>query len=223
MAKRKVPRARIVGIDEIPADRPVVTLDIDGVLNAFDHGRPRYSWQRPAEDEPVPYDITDVRRVTLPGEMCDECGYRHGQSFEIAWSADLMADIAELAESGKATIVWLTSWNDFADWLWATHLRPDSPSPAFGCLDCTAGRTCSSHAGKVRVLRELCDMLEAVHPDGDAPPVVSFDDDAPWDYQGWGRSERLLPDFFHGVRTDPRYGITMSQWDGMLELIDESE
>ena len=219
MPKREVPKARILDVSDIPTDRPVITLDIDGVLNAFDHGRSLPSWQKPIEDNPVTHDITDRKKVTLPTEMCEKCGYREGQSFVITWARTLMDDIAELAESGRATIVWLTSWNEFADWLGDECFWPGGKSPATGCIDCTIGGSRSSYAGKIRCLREICDALVAAHPDGDAPPVVSFDDDAPWDYQGWGRNEKPLPGFFHGIQTDPRHGITMTQWEEMLEIV----
>lgn len=211
-------KAKELHVWEIPTDRPVITLDIDGVLNAFDHGRRLPSWQVPFEDDPSPYRINHSQRVTLPAEMCREYGYLPGQSFTITWSDDLMADIAEVARDGQATLVWLTSWNAYADFLgWRCFWRGE-PSPVLGYIDSTYGGTRSSYVGKVRALDALCERMLFERPDNPLP-VIAFDDDQPWDSKRWDGSG-MMPSFFHGFATDRRHGITRSQWDGVLDLID---
>lgn len=218
MARKTSHKARGLQVGEVPTDRPIITLDIDGVLNAFDHGRELKSWQRPFEDDSVTYPINHSQMVRLPAEMCDEFGYFRGKGFVITWSDDCMADIARLAREGRATLVWLTSWNAYADFLgWKCFWRGE-PSPVLGYIDSTNGGTRSSYVGKVRVLDALCERMLLERP-GDPLPVIAFDDDQPWDSKRWDGSG-LMPSFFHGVATDPRHGITKSQWDGMLELLD---
>lgn len=221
MVARTAHKARELAIADIPLDRPIVTLDIDGVLNAFDHGRERHEWDLPIEYAPMPYRINHSRKVTIPAEMCEQMGYWPGQSFRITWSDDLMADIAELAATGKVTLVWLTSWNEFADFLgWKCFWRGQA-SPVLGYIDCMLGGRRSSYAGKLIVLRSICQAMADAHPDGDAPMVVAYDDDAPWEWRGWRDGDddgrETLPDFFLGMKTDPRYGITKSQWEDVLE------
>ena len=210
-------KANELPIWEVPTDKPIITLDIDGVLNAFDYGRRLHSWQRPIEEEPALYRINHSQKVVLPVEMCDEYGYLRGRSFVITWSDELMADIAEVARTGEATLVWLTSWNAYADFLgWKCFWRKE-PSPVLGYVDSTNGDTRSSYVGKVKVLDALCERMLFERPDNPLP-VIAFDDDQPWDSKRWDGSG-MMPGFFHGIATDPRHGITKSQWDGVLGIL----
>lgn len=213
-------KARELSVSDIPTDRPVITLDVDGVLNAFDHGRKLHSWQRPIEDDPVLFRINHSRRVQVPQEMCDEFGYYGGHSFKITWSDELMGELEDVARKGAATLVWLTSWNEFADFLGWNCFWRRRPSPVLGYVDCTLGGRRSSYAGKVSAIDGICDAMQAAHPDGDVPYVISFDDDRPWESRMWNDPHaKPLPAFFQGIGTDPRHGITKSQLDGVLELI----
>jgi hypothetical protein len=196
-------------------------LDIDGVLNAFDHAHGRRPWLRPVEDAPEPYRINHARKVTLPAEMCHKMGYLPGKSFTITWSDDLMGDIKAVVDDGLASIVWLTSWNEFSDFLgWKCFWR-GLPSPAVGYMDCMLGGRQSAYTGKLISLIEICAAMEKAHPDGDVPAVISLDDDSPWMYSSWASDDATgsLAPFFHGIATDPSYGITKSQWKNVLSLI----
>lgn len=217
---RTAHKAREISARDIPTDRPVITLDVDGVLNAFDHDRGSRMMGRRLEEAPVPYRINHSRKVTLPAEMCHQHGYGLGKSFRITWSDDCMADILSVAKSGMASIVWLTSWNEFADFLgWRCFWRGE-PSPAIGYIDCTTGGMRSSYVGKLLAFFEVCEAMSDAHPDGDIPPVIAIDDDSPWTPRDWYREggDDPLPDFFHGVATDPCYGLTRSQWEDVLGI-----
>lgn len=220
MPARTSHKARPLSVSDIPADKPIVTLDIDGVLNAFDHGKRLRSWQRPIEDAPTLFRINHRQRIRVPREMCERHGYRYGQSFKITWSDDLMDAIEAAAKAGDATFVWLTSWNEFADFLgWRCFWR-GRPSPVLGYLDCTQGGASHAYTGKVGAFEELCWRMESAHPDGDIPGIVAFDDDKPWESRMWNeRGAQPMPAFFHGVGTDPRHGITKSQWDETMGLL----
>lgn len=213
-------KARELHVEDIPMDKPIITLDVDGVLNAFEYVRERYPWPFQVTDVPETYRINHSRKVVLPAEMCHQMGYWPGKSFTITWSDDLMADIAAVAEAGKANIVWLTSWNEFADFLgWKCFWR-GNPSPAIGYVDCTLGRTRSSYVGKIHALWEMCSAMKAACHDGEeAPGIVAFDDDAPWDYRSWNKEDEPFPSFFRGVATNPRYGITKTQWRTVLDIL----
>lgn len=213
--------ARELSVADIPMDRPIVTLDIDGVLNAFDHGRELASWQRPVEDDPITYDIDHREDVEIPEQMCRDFGQPIGRSYWITWSSDLMADIAELAATGAVTIVWLTSWNGYADFLANTRFWPGADSPAAGFIDVTHGQRRHAYGGKVAIMDALCEAMMAAHPNDDPLPVIAFDDDQPWTAKTWDGSG-MMPWFFHGIGTDPRFGITLSQWMGALDLIGEA-
>lgn len=211
-----------IAIADVPTDKPIITLDIDGVLNAFDHGRDRPTWAADWEDDPIPYDIDHSERVTIPDEMCDEYGYMRGRSFVIQWASGLMEDLSEIAKSGKATFLWLTSWNAYAGFLANTCFWPDGSSPVSAYVDTTNGGYRSSYAGKVIAMDDLCERMMVDRPD-DPLPIVSFDDDAPWESKAWNlgtsRGGALMPSFFHGIGTDPRNGITRSQIAALRDLL----
>lgn len=218
-------KARELTVADIPMDRPIVTLDIDGVLNAFAARREGFSRRLLLDDDPTHYELSHSQRVVIPSEMRRLHGYRPGTSFRITWSDELMADIRILSESGDATVVWLTSWNAFADFLGWRCFWGDGPSPALGFLDSTTGMRRSSYAGKFVVLEELCKAMEVAHPDGDILPVIAIDDDAPWEERLWlsldrtGEMDDPWPGCFHGIMTNPRYGITRTEWQEILALV----
>ena len=211
--------APLLGIGDVPVDRPIVTLDIDGVLNAYDSDRGPSPWVPPCEPLPVPYGLDRREDVRIPDEMCEEYGRRPGATLTITWSTALMGDLADLADGLGVTVLWLTSWNRFAGFLASTRFWPGGGSPAIGHIDVNRGGTCGSAAGKAIAIEELCARLTDAHPGGDVPPLVSFDDDAPWDALLWGRPANPLPGFFHGIRTEPAWGITMSQMAGLIDIV----
>jgi hypothetical protein len=207
----KQPLARLLTVDEVPTDKPIVTLDVDGVLNAYDHGREPSPWQPKVEDNPMPYAIDMDEVIALPYRPSGAYGHVSKREYRIQWSRDLMGAIADAADAGKATFVWLTSWDDEAGLLADELLWPGRPSPVLGYLDSKAGMPQTTFDSKRTVMAELCRAMEKSRPD-DPMPIISFDDDQPWNDLMWGTGIEF-PKFFHGIGTDPRNGITQSQWD----------
>lgn len=211
-------RARIIPVSEIPTDRPIVTLDVDGVLNAYDNGIAPSPYQPEVEDSPVPYDIDGDAVIALPYRLAGAYGHVSRREYRIQWSSMLMDDLADAADRGLVTLVWLTSWDDEAGLLADELLWPGRPSPVLGYIDSKDGATRTTYASKNRMMKAICDHMSQRRPD--APmPVISFDDDMPWDDLMWGTHVEF-PEFFHGIGTNPRYGITMSQWSAALEVAD---
>lgn len=210
--------AKAVAVDEIPTTRPVMTLDVDGVLNAYDHGREPSMWQPEVEDSPEPYDIDCDGTICLPYKPTGAYGHVKRREYRILWSTDMVRDIARAADEGKVTLLWLTSWNDEAGLLADEMLWPGRPSPVLGYVDAKGEAEHCTYDSKRVAMRAICDAMEAARPD-DPMPVVAFDDDMPWDNLAWGSGVEF-PTFFHGIATDPRYGITKSQWRKALALVD---
>src|SRR4028118_569789 len=92
-------------------DRPILLLDVDGVLNAA-RRELREGWER---------------------------GVFNG--FVLSWDPSITARLRELHESGRVEIQWLTTWTTDADRLLAepmglprglkTHARADAAPPRF--------------------------------------------------------------------------------------------
>lgn len=201
--------ARLVAVADIPTDRPIITLDIDGVINAYDNGREPSPYQPKVEDAPKPYAVNRSETIRLPYKPTGAYGHVSKREFLIQWSDVLTAEIARIADEGKATLVWLTSWQDEAGLLASEMLWPGRPSPVLGYVDAKGDATRCTYASKRLAMRAICDAMETTRPD-DPLPVISFDDDMPWDATAWGGGAEF-PGFFHGIATDPRFGITESQ------------
>jgi Swiss Army Knife RNA repair-like protein len=101
-------------------DRPILLLDVDGVLNSPRRQLPE-GW----------------RQGTFNG-------------FRLSWDPTITARLRELHESGRVEIQWLTTWTTDADRLLAapmglprglkTHARADTaPTGFFGSLDGASG------------------------------------------------------------------------------------
>src|SRR3712207_9460322 len=103
-----------------PRDRPILLLDVDGVLNAA--------------------------RVDLPEGW--ERGTLNG--YVLAWNPTITKRLRELHESGRVEIQWLTTWTTDAERLLAepmglprglvTHARADAPPTRFAGV--FGGRSC---------------------------------------------------------------------------------
>lgn len=206
----------------MPTDRPIVTLDVDGVLNAYDHGTEPSPWQPKVEDDPEPYPIHMDGTISLPGAPSDNGDSAKAREYRIQWSSELMDAIAQVADAGRITFVWLTSWDADAGILADRLLWPGRPSPVLGYIDSKSGQRRTTFASKRMAMARLCEAVAGSRPDA-TPPVISFDDDQPWNEMMWGRGPKL-PGFFHGIGTDPRHGITRSQWEqAMLVAGDEAD
>lgn len=212
--------APAVPVDALPTDRPIVTLDVDGVLNAYDFGREPSPYQPKVEDDPEPYGIDRGETITLPYQPTGAYGHVSKREYLIQWATGLADDVARAADEGVATFVWLTSWQDEAGLLASEMLWPGRPSPVIGYVDAKAGATRCTYASKRVAMRAICDAMESARPD-DPMPVISFDDDMPWDAGMWGGGVEF-PGFFHGVATDPRHGITRSQWRHAMGIAREA-
>lgn len=88
-------------------------------------------------------------------------------------------------------------------------LWPGRPSPVIGYADAKADAERCTYASKRIAMKAICDAMTASRPD-DPMPIISFDDDMPWDATMWGGGVEF-PEFFHGIATDPQHGITKSQ------------
>lgn len=201
--------ARLIGVRDVPTDRPIVLLDVDGVLNAYDHGIAPSPWQPKVESDPIPYEIDREATIVLPAKRTAGGDGSEKREYRIAWSSELADELARAADDGLVTLLWLTSWNSDAGLLSDELLWPGRPSPILGYLDSKGDAERTTFATKNVVMRRVCD---AVASSGDRPvPVIAFDDDMPWDSLMWG-IDAEFPPFFHGIGTNPAYGITRSQW-----------
>ena len=94
-------------LDPHKANLPLLLLDIDGVLNAYQY--------RPAETETKRGDYTDLNEYSIGTDI--------GRTFRFWTSPTLIAEINDLHNSGKVEIAWLTTW---------THQANRHVSPALG-------------------------------------------------------------------------------------------
>ena len=212
--------APLVPADEVPTDRPVVILDVDGVLNAYDYGLEPSPWQPVVESNPEPYAIDREALIRLPYRASGAYGHVATREYPIRWSTELAGDLARLADDGRVTLLWLTSWNAEAGLLAEGLLWPGRPSPVIGYMDATGEDGRCSYASKRLVMKAVCDAMGQARPD-DPMPVVAFDDDMPWDATTWGGGVEF-PRFFHGIGTNPAHGVTRSQLRVVAGIVDET-
>lgn len=85
--------------------KPIIMLDVDGVLNFFPH----HANFRIGES--LPFTDGEVGRAN-PGST-PHGGY--SRSYEINWSPTVIRFFLELHESGKAEVCWLTTWGSGAN------------------------------------------------------------------------------------------------------------
>jgi hypothetical protein len=100
--------------------RPLWLLDIDGVINAFEHPRMQ-RWSIPGlpvdkeENDRLADTFTDVEQFRVPTS--------DGSIFTFVTSMTLVREIIRLHRSGLVEIAWLTTWQ---------HDAVDEVSPIFG-------------------------------------------------------------------------------------------
>ena len=218
-------RAEIIEAEALVDDKPLVLLDIDGVLNAYEHAY--------ADDETPSWDDYQKKYVELPDDMVKLFGYHHGTGYNITWSPTLTNRIRRLAESDDVDVVWLTSWNQFANHLANVCFWPDEKSPIRNFLDT------DSHGFNPRYTiqkyMQTRDVLVARARAGVDAPVVNVDDEG---IHVRSHAERMLelsskyPDAYEpdewrmamdapytAIAPNPMFGITPSQMDAIEKAV----
>lgn len=203
--------------EELACDKPLLLLDIDGVLNAYDHALA-------ADDVPTwPRYVT--RFVTIPDDMADERGRARGIGYDVTWAPGLTEAIRTMASRDDVETVWLTSWNAYANHLANVCFWPGEESPVTRFLDTDSHRFRPNYLGQkyARIAEVLFARLEA----GVRAPVVDVDDehvDVLDHARFMSRRAREVPEAFDArmwdavaeapyvaQTTNPAYGMTPSE------------
>lgn len=101
-------------------DLPLMLLDVDGVLNAFQY--------RPAETDQPADAYTDLHEYDVPTDF--------GRTYRFWTSPTLIAEIAALHATGTVDIAWLTTWENQAN----THAARVLGLPTFPVAATRGGR-----------------------------------------------------------------------------------
>lgn len=226
----------VLNPEDIPI-KPTILFDIDGVLNAYMHGKKPnvYYWIDETDDVDDPYDI----------DMLTQCRFsKQSQKrglptyTKIQWSSELAQDLYNFYQNNNVQYLWLTSWNEDANEIARQCLWQNNKPLMSGYIPTYIHF--SVNDSKRSQIIELRNIWLSKLRDGEIktiPPIVHFDDfnvkdpreEAvvwPTKYGIWGNQPnshmKLNQSPYLFIQTHPAFGITKKQWRRTQKFIQEN-
>jgi len=164
-----MPLLRAIRRSDVPTDRPLLLLDVDGCVNVFDRERPSFFRNRYFE-----IDATGIVRFCGMGLGGHEPpGLR--KTTWVQYSSELIGKIAETVDAGLCSVAWLTTWNEHAGVL-EEVLWPRRRHLSLGYVAWPMETATSAIDGK---LRGVADLFADEQTERPIPPLILVDDHAP--------------------------------------------